>query len=209
MYNEASEKKDTSSALYFFPPQAILSSKLRLIRAVRSPHISSRRQILVNPSVSINRSEGTGRAGALMVGLSPDTRYALRLAAHNDVGASAHTSPLHFTTREEGELLGRIQIITQVWVFSLLKDSSKHVIWPITYGAWTENWVSGTWVRLCNTNCFCLNLINLLFYCAHYRLLDDDECFANCNYSTTDLCVQHDITSTRLYYIADDTDAEF
>ncbi|CAG9094267.1 unnamed protein product [Plutella xylostella] len=46
-------------------------------------------------------SEGPSRAGALLAGLAPDTRYALRLAAYNDVGASPYTAPLHFTTREE------------------------------------------------------------------------------------------------------------
>ncbi|KAM3964353.1 cell adhesion molecule Dscam2 [Aphomia sociella] len=46
-------------------------------------------------------SEGPGRAGATVAGLSPDTRYALRLAAYNDVGVSSYTAPLHFTTREE------------------------------------------------------------------------------------------------------------
>ncbi|KAG6445859.1 hypothetical protein O3G_MSEX004154 [Manduca sexta] len=46
-------------------------------------------------------SEGPGRAGASVAGLSPDTRYALRIAALNDVGMSAYTTPLHFTTREE------------------------------------------------------------------------------------------------------------
>ncbi|XP_037872857.1 cell adhesion molecule Dscam2 isoform X2 [Bombyx mori] len=46
-------------------------------------------------------SEGPSRAGAFVSGLSPDTRYALRVAAYNDVGASSYTAPLHFTTREE------------------------------------------------------------------------------------------------------------
>ncbi|XP_041978184.1 Down syndrome cell adhesion molecule-like protein Dscam2 isoform X2 [Aricia agestis] len=46
-------------------------------------------------------SEGPSRAGASVAGLAPDTRYVLRLAAFNDVGASPHTPPLQFTTREE------------------------------------------------------------------------------------------------------------
>lgn len=49
-------------------------------------------------------SEGTGRAGTMVSELSPDTRYALRLAGFNDVGASSYTTPLHFTTREEGAI---------------------------------------------------------------------------------------------------------
>ncbi|XP_063362199.1 cell adhesion molecule Dscam2-like isoform X1 [Cydia amplana] len=56
---------------------------------------------LANSDLLHVSSEGPGRAGASVSGLSPDTRYALRLAAFNDVGASAYTSPLHFTTREE------------------------------------------------------------------------------------------------------------
>ncbi|GBP65088.1 Down syndrome cell adhesion molecule homolog [Eumeta japonica] len=45
--------------------------------------------------------EAPGRAGATVSALAPDTRYALRAAALNDVGASPYTAPLHFTTREE------------------------------------------------------------------------------------------------------------
>ncbi|KAI8435829.1 hypothetical protein MSG28_004046 [Choristoneura fumiferana] len=56
---------------------------------------------LANSDLLNVASEGPGRAGASVPGLLPDTRYALRLAAYNDVGASAYTSPLHFTTREE------------------------------------------------------------------------------------------------------------
>lgn len=57
------------------------------------------------PLSSNNSAEGPSRAGASVAGLSPDTRYVLRLAAFNDVGASPYTTPLHFTTREEGEVL--------------------------------------------------------------------------------------------------------
>ncbi|KAI5651983.1 immunoglobulin domain-containing protein [Phthorimaea operculella] len=56
---------------------------------------------LANSDLLHVASEGPGRAGAAVAGLAPDTRYALRLAAFNDVGASAYTTPLHFTTREE------------------------------------------------------------------------------------------------------------
>ncbi|XP_052759492.1 cell adhesion molecule Dscam2-like isoform X1 [Galleria mellonella] len=56
---------------------------------------------LANSDLLHVASEGPGRAGALVAGLSPDTRYALRLAAYNDVGGSSYTAPLHFTTREE------------------------------------------------------------------------------------------------------------
>ncbi|XP_063825275.1 cell adhesion molecule Dscam2-like [Ostrinia nubilalis] len=56
---------------------------------------------LANSDLLHVASEGPGRAGATVAGLSPDTRYALRLAAFNDVGASPYTTPLHFTTREE------------------------------------------------------------------------------------------------------------
>ncbi|RVE41964.1 hypothetical protein evm_013388 [Chilo suppressalis] len=56
---------------------------------------------LANSDLLHVASEGPGRAGASVSGLSPDTRYALRLAAFNDIGASAYTAPLHFTTREE------------------------------------------------------------------------------------------------------------
>ncbi|KAL0892915.1 hypothetical protein ABMA27_014593 [Loxostege sticticalis] len=56
---------------------------------------------LANSDLLHVASEGPGRAGASVAGLSPDTRYALRLAAFNDVGGSPYTTPLHFTTREE------------------------------------------------------------------------------------------------------------
>ncbi|CAG4980130.1 unnamed protein product [Colias eurytheme] len=56
---------------------------------------------LANSDLLHVASEGPGRAGALISALFPDTRYVLRLAAHNDVGASPYTAPLHFTTREE------------------------------------------------------------------------------------------------------------
>ncbi|XP_038212053.1 Down syndrome cell adhesion molecule-like protein Dscam2 [Zerene cesonia] len=56
---------------------------------------------LANSDLLHVASEGPGRAGALISALFPDTRYVLRLAAHNDVGASPYTTPLHFTTREE------------------------------------------------------------------------------------------------------------
>ncbi|KAJ8730195.1 hypothetical protein PYW07_017233 [Mythimna separata] len=56
---------------------------------------------LANSDLLHVASEGPGRAGASVAGLSPDTRYALRMAAFNDVGASPYTTPLHFTTREE------------------------------------------------------------------------------------------------------------
>ncbi|CAH2037690.1 unnamed protein product, partial [Iphiclides podalirius] len=56
---------------------------------------------LTNSDLLHVASEGLGRAGALVMGLAPDTRYVLRLAAYNDVGASPYTTPLHFTTREE------------------------------------------------------------------------------------------------------------
>ncbi|KAL4709858.1 hypothetical protein ACJJTC_003821 [Scirpophaga incertulas] len=56
---------------------------------------------LANSDLLHITSEGPGRAGASVSGLSPDTRYALRIAAYNDVGVSAFTPPLHFTTREE------------------------------------------------------------------------------------------------------------
>ncbi|KAJ0177118.1 hypothetical protein K1T71_007127 [Dendrolimus kikuchii] len=56
---------------------------------------------LTNSDLLHVASEGPGRAGASVSGLTPDTRYALRIAAFNDVGGSAYTTPLHFTTREE------------------------------------------------------------------------------------------------------------
>ncbi|XP_050670945.1 cell adhesion molecule Dscam2-like [Leptidea sinapis] len=56
---------------------------------------------LANSDLLHVASEGPNRAGALVSALSPDTRYVLRMAAYNDVGASPYTTPLHFTTREE------------------------------------------------------------------------------------------------------------
>ncbi|XP_045529464.1 Down syndrome cell adhesion molecule-like protein Dscam2 isoform X2 [Pieris brassicae] len=56
---------------------------------------------LANSDLLHVASEGPSRAGALVSGLYPDTRYVLRIAAHNDVGASPFTTPLQFTTREE------------------------------------------------------------------------------------------------------------
>ncbi|XP_045771663.1 Down syndrome cell adhesion molecule-like protein Dscam2 [Maniola jurtina] len=56
---------------------------------------------LANSDLLHVATEGPSRAGASVAGLSPDTRYVLRLAAYNDVGASPYTPPLHFTTREE------------------------------------------------------------------------------------------------------------
>ncbi|CAB3253560.1 unnamed protein product [Arctia plantaginis] len=63
---------------------------------------------LANSDLLHVASEGPGRAGAAVAGLSPDTRYALRMAAFNDVGASPYTTPLHFTTREEAEGKGTL-----------------------------------------------------------------------------------------------------
>ncbi|XP_072932101.1 cell adhesion molecule Dscam2-like [Epargyreus clarus] len=56
---------------------------------------------LANSDLLHVASEGPGRGGASVSGLAPDSRYVLRIAAINDVGASAYTPPIHFTTREE------------------------------------------------------------------------------------------------------------
>lgn len=79
---------------------------------------------LANSDLLHVASEGSGRAGAAVAGLSPDTRYALRIAAFNDVGASQYTIPLHFTTREEAPGGAPRDIIVRA-----LRPHELHITW--------------------------------------------------------------------------------
>lgn len=96
--------------------------------AARGNRCYSKRQTLVYRLFQINftRSEGPGRAGASVSGLAPDTRYALRMASFNDVGGSPYTSPLHFTTREEGQLTINENLCLKYIIMSVLRTPFMH-----------------------------------------------------------------------------------